>query len=631
MDGNEEDGEFGDEPTAAERDRAHGSGSVVGGGEPDGSTAGESDAADGPRLDECGSVLGPASVESPVEFVRRARALKGLDPSVLSDFLEDGCPGDGSDGMGSGPASSKDTAGPVGAKDTAGPVDPEDIGVGRIGHGSSGPAADGPDSCPGSDDTPRPDTGGAAEPAGESAGPVGGGDGAGGPDGPDGAGSAGSGGSGWRPLRGMPRVGSEGWASGSVRRGGFEPGVAGVVDALAALGPADGLDDVVLHERTVDLVRARSLLDAALTAHLRLWDARALWSSDGSKSPSARMARDANCSKGTVSASVALARGLARMPHTADAFAEGLLSVDHVRRLVDACTDDRLQLFLRDEAALVGDAAGRLAGHFAGFKRMVRFWELAADDELHDPTDPDDEPPGQKRSRTQRDFRMPETPDGFDLRGSLPKADGAIVATTLQRIYDQLWEADWAEARAEHGDTATTAHLKRTVAQRRADALVEMARRASAWRTGDAVARPLISVLVNYEDLAGPIRDTFNGTVLSRRDVAEWLTEADFERIVFTPKGQPADVTSPQRFFTGALRRAVQVRDRVCSHPTCDVDAERCQVDHIIEYNDGGPTNIDNARLLCPRHNQQRPGRTKKPPNRRSGSADGGAPDSDGQ
>ena len=63
---------------------------------------------------------------------------------------------------------------------------------------------------------------------------------------------------------------------------------------------------------------------------------------------------------------------------------------------------------------------------------------------------------------------------------------------------------------------------------------------------------------------------------------------------------------------------------------TCDVDAERCQVDHIIEHNDGGPTNIDNARLLCPTHNQQRPGRTKKPPPSGSDSSDSDSDCSDG-
>ena len=116
-------------------------------------------------------------------------------------------------------------------------------------------------------------------------------------------------------------------------------------------------------------------------------------------------------------------------------------------------------------------------------------------------------------------------------------------------------------------------------------------------------------MVVSLGELVGPIRETFNGLVLSRLEVARLLTEADVERIVLDPVGQPVTLTSSQRFFTGVVRRAVEVRDRVCQHPTCQVEAEFCQVDHIVEVAAGGQTVITNARLLCRTHNRQRPGR----------------------
>ncbi len=420
------------------------------------------------------------------------------------------------------------------------------------------------------------------------------------------------------------------WGHGAARTGALEPGAGSVASALAALEPPAEVDDECLAARTADLVRLRSLLDGVLAGHVREWDARCLWATDGSKSPTARLARDANCSRATAGGSVKLSRALARMPLTAAALVEGTISTDHARRLAQACTDERLPRFLELEAQLITDAV-RLAGDYQGFSTVVSYFESVTDDSLHDPTDPDDEPPGAKGRRLERDFRVNQVGDGWDLRGLLGTADGAIVANQLQHIYDQLWEADWAKARAVHGDAATEGDLGRTVGQRRADALVEMAKRSSAWRSGDQMARPLITVIVNQAELTGPVRETFNGIVLSRRDVAEWLTQADFERIVFDPTGKPVDVTSPQRFFTGAMRRAVQVRDRRCAHPTCNVDAERCQIDHIVEHSAGGPTNIDNARLLCPRHNRQRPGRSKKPPSNHGGSdGDGDDGDADG-
>src|SRR5690606_18843604 len=111
----------------------------------------------------------------------------------------------------------------------------------------------------------------------------------------------------------------------------------------------------------------------------------------------------------------------------------------------------------------------------------------------------------------------------------------------------------------------------------------------------DVMPKPLIVIHVTADHMTGPIRETFNGLVHTRRDVANWIADgADWERIIYDPVGQPVNLTSRQRNFTGALRRAVQLRDRVCSHPTCDVDAERCQVDHIVEHTDGGPTSLDN-------------------------------------
>jgi hypothetical protein len=58
--------------------------------------------------------------------------------------------------------------------------------------------------------------------------------------------------------------------------------------------------------------------------------------------------------------------------------------------------------------------------------------------------------------------------------------------------------------------------------------------------------------------------------------------------------------------FTGATRRAIEVRDRESIHPLCDRPAPDCQADHIIPFSAGGPTTQDNGRLACPHHNRAR-------------------------
>ena len=55
---------------------------------------------------------------------------------------------------------------------------------------------------------------------------------------------------------------------------------------------------------------------------------------------------------------------------------------------------------------------------------------------------------------------------------------------------------------------------------------------------------------------------------------------------------------------TGALRDFLVARDVTCRHPGCTRPAARCQVDHAVEWSDGGPTDTANTGLLCIRHHQ---------------------------
>ena len=77
------------------------------------------------------------------------------------------------------------------------------------------------------------------------------------------------------------------------------------------------------------------------------------------------------------------------------------------------------------------------------------------------------------------------------------------------------------------------------------------------------------------------------------------------ERAVFAP-GKRVECSVTARFFTGATRRAIELRDQVCQHPYCDRPVEQCQADHIVEYGAGGLTTQENGRLLCGFHNRQR-------------------------
>lgn len=50
--------------------------------------------------------------------------------------------------------------------------------------------------------------------------------------------------------------------------------------------------------------------------------------------------------------------------------------------------------------------------------------------------------------------------------------------------------------------------------------------------------------------------------------------------------------------------RYVRARDGQCRAPGCETPAHRCEIDHIIPFDAGGPTDVDNLHCLCKSHHQ---------------------------
>ena len=101
--------------------------------------------------------------------------------------------------------------------------------------------------------------------------------------------------------------------------------------------------------------------------------------------------------------------------------------------------------------------------------------------------------------------------------------------------------------------------LSRTPAQRRADALVEMATRSALVGTDAPRPAPLFSVLVDWPTLSGRVCELAEGIVLAPGELVDWFGSADLERAVMGPKGR-IEVGTTRRLFSGATRRAVELR-----------------------------------------------------------------------
>ncbi|MER2208391.1 MAG: HNH endonuclease signature motif containing protein, partial [Rhodococcus sp. (in: high G+C Gram-positive bacteria)] len=68
--------------------------------------------------------------------------------------------------------------------------------------------------------------------------------------------------------------------------------------------------------------------------------------------------------------------------------------------------------------------------------------------------------------------------------------------------------------------------------------------------------------------------------------------------------GVPLDCGKEARTATVPQRRALAVRDGGCAFPGCGTPPGWCDAHHIVHWNDGGPTDLDNLILLCGHHHR---------------------------
>ncbi len=338
----------------------------------------------------------------------------------------------------------------------------------------------------------------------------------------------------------------------------------------------------------------RGSLDVAEARVLSRWDAQGAWRASGAKTGAAWLAWRQHLPLSVARQRLRHAKAMRTVPAVEEAWADGAIDRAHVTTLLGARTARTAEVFDREHKTLLDIAC---ESGFTHFKRACDRFELVVD--------PDGAEQGAEDDRNARELHLSQSFGGMWFgRVTLDPISGEIVESTLRPIERELFEADWAAAKERLGRAPLIMELDRTPAQRRADALVEMATRARTAPAGGRRPAPLFTVVVGLDMLTGPVLELFNRTVVTPGTAARHLTEADVERIVFDGPSRVIDVGVRRRFFTGALRRAIEVRDRTCFHPSCDEVPERLQIDHIHDASKGGETTQDNGQGGCGYHNR---------------------------
>lgn len=366
----------------------------------------------------------------------------------------------------------------------------------------------------------------------------------------------------------------------------------GALDILASAEPLAFGDD----EAVLVLHRQLARLDAVTTRAAAAFDARGGWELDGARSSAAWIATRCHLPCEPVRSRVRLGRDLRQLPAVDDAWGAGDISGIHAAMLARAASGRRAQVFARDHELLMDHATGLRFSHFC---RALRYWCYRAD--------PEGSKDEASRDREARSAHLSDAMRGTKvLDGLFEPIGGAIFAQELHRLEQRLFDQDWAQARARLGDRACAADLGRTPAQRRHDALVEMARRSAAKPKGSRMPEPLFNVFVDLDTLHGMLCELADGTFVTPGSLRGYLDRAWLERTVFGSASRVIDVGVRRRLFTGATRRAVQLRHRECFHEFCEEPAATCQVDHVQPYAAGGLTTQDNGRPACSFHNRGR-------------------------
>ena len=280
---------------------------------------------------------------------------------------------------------------------------------------------------------------------------------------------------------------------------------------------------------------------------------------------------DLKQSRGGAKREVAFAERLADLPGTAEALADGAITPQHARAIADASAHTPI-----DEAALLTAAGKEPVDEFG---RTVR-------DHVNERTAAEDLEERRRRQRARREANIKQESDGmYKLFGTFDPVAGARIETALANMAKQIRLDEDPKGRA-------------TPAQRYADALEALITRQGTG-TGGKPQRTTLLVIADYDTVAGQLDNPqlVDGTPLAPSEFLKIAMEADILPALFGTKGQPLWLGHKYRHASTAQRIALAVRDRGCV--ICGAPNSFCQAHHVIFWEYGGRTDIDNLVLLC--------------------------------
>jgi hypothetical protein len=143
------------------------------------------------------------------------------------------------------------------------------------------------------------------------------------------------------------------------------------------------------------------------------------------------------------------------------------------------------------------------------------------------------------------------------------------------------------------------AHDDRRLPQRYADALVELA---SGGKPANIQVTATIETLKGLAGAAGAEMEF--SLPISSTSLQRMACDCSVTRVLLNQDSLTIDVGRSRRVISGAMRKALKVRDGHCRWPGCERPASWCNGHHLLHWIHGGTTDLDNLVLLCRRHHR---------------------------
>ncbi len=295
--------------------------------------------------------------------------------------------------------------------------------------------------------------------------------------------------------------------------------------------------------------------------------------------------RNAGISAAEAKAKDRRSKALEEAPSFSDALAEGAVSSAHTDALANATSrldDATKDLFLEHEAALLDQATHSTPEEFARHCRQLKD-RISRDQGI-------ERSERQKRDTSLRKSICPRT-GMYRINAELDPELGHQVFSSLEAEIAAMITANTELREIDRNHLAAHAlgHLVSGGHQAIRPTQVEM------------------TIIVDLETLTDGLHEESvcefgDGTPIPVGMARRLACNASILPVVLNGDGIPLDIGRTQRLANRAQRRALRAMYRTCAFHGCDISFDRCEIHHLHEWANGGPTDLRHLIPTCKHH-----------------------------